>query len=169
MHRRRRPNNAFQAQLNLGVSPHMRDDGDIDYSRYTLRELEEALAGINKLRYPKNYANLRSAYERVTGHRAETHGPGPAIEASDSEGVQPSLWSSFWNSRPIRALFGLSCFWWSHDLFTRQNCPSGSRLTEALIKATCERFGHHVASGIPFALGLALVFFAVSPRRSPGT
>ncbi|MDR7133915.1 hypothetical protein J2X06_001099 [Lysobacter niastensis] len=38
-------------------------DGDIDYSRYTLLELEEAFAGINKHKYPKNYANLCSAYE----------------------------------------------------------------------------------------------------------
>jgi len=41
-------------------------DGDIDYSKYTLRELEEAIAGINPRGYPKNHANLRSAYERLT-------------------------------------------------------------------------------------------------------
>jgi hypothetical protein len=41
-------------------------DGDIDYSKYTLRELEEAIAGINPRAYPKNHANLRSAYERLT-------------------------------------------------------------------------------------------------------
>jgi hypothetical protein len=41
-------------------------DGGIDYSKYTLRELEEALAGINKQQYPINYANLRSAYELLT-------------------------------------------------------------------------------------------------------
>ena len=41
-------------------------DGDIDYSRYGLAELEEALAGINRQRYPKNYANLCFAYQQLT-------------------------------------------------------------------------------------------------------
>lgn len=41
-------------------------DGDIDYSRYTLRELEEALAGIDVEKYPQNHANLISAYVRLT-------------------------------------------------------------------------------------------------------
>lgn len=37
-------------------------DGGIDYSAYTLRELEEALAGIDRQQYPRNYANLQAAY-----------------------------------------------------------------------------------------------------------
>jgi hypothetical protein len=41
-------------------------DGDIDYSSYGSSELEEALAGINRQRYPKNYANLCSAYQQLT-------------------------------------------------------------------------------------------------------
>ena len=41
-------------------------DGNIDYSRYGLPELEEALAGINRQRYPQNYANLCSAYQQLT-------------------------------------------------------------------------------------------------------
>lgn len=40
-------------------------DGDVDYSRYTLTELEEALAGIDKRQFPKNYANLLKAYEAL--------------------------------------------------------------------------------------------------------
>jgi hypothetical protein len=28
-------------------------DGDIDYAAYTVRELEEALAGIDRRRYPR--------------------------------------------------------------------------------------------------------------------
>jgi len=40
-------------------------DGDIDYSKYTLLELEEALAGINKHLYPENHKNLRSAYAKA--------------------------------------------------------------------------------------------------------
>lgn len=38
-------------------------DGDVDYSGYTLRELIEALEGINPKAYPRNYANLRAAYQ----------------------------------------------------------------------------------------------------------
>lgn len=41
-------------------------DGDIDYSRYTRQEMEEAFAGIRKDAYPLNYANLRSAYAALT-------------------------------------------------------------------------------------------------------
>ena len=62
-------------------------DGDIDYSRYTLLELEEALAGINRDRYPRNFANLRSAYERLTSRALaipDTQPP-PAVEAEELE------------------------------------------------------------------------------------
>ena len=45
-------------------------DGDIDYSRYTLIELEEALAGINENLYPRNFENLRFAYESDGGNGA---------------------------------------------------------------------------------------------------
>jgi hypothetical protein len=41
-------------------------DGDIDYSRYTLQEMEEAFAGIKRDAYPLNYANLSSVYELRT-------------------------------------------------------------------------------------------------------
>jgi uncharacterized RDD family membrane protein YckC len=37
------------------------NDGDINYSRYTVAELREALAGIRRDAYPKNYANILSA------------------------------------------------------------------------------------------------------------
>ena len=50
-------------------------DGGIDYSKYTLLELEEALAGIDKLRYPKNYANLSSTYERFKTVHVEAAQP----------------------------------------------------------------------------------------------
>jgi len=44
----------------------MRDgDGDIDYSKYTLLELEEALDGIDRVRYPRNYAKLCSLHEQL--------------------------------------------------------------------------------------------------------
>ena len=37
------------------------DDGDIDYSRYSERELREALAGIRRDLYPTNHANILKA------------------------------------------------------------------------------------------------------------
>jgi hypothetical protein len=65
-------------------------DGDIDYSRYTLLELEEALAGINRHQYPGNYANLRAAYERLTA----TFAPGspaspPPAEVAAEDDLEP--------------------------------------------------------------------------------
>ncbi|PZR56649.1 MAG: hypothetical protein DI537_54315, partial [Stutzerimonas stutzeri] len=41
-------------------------DGDIDYSRYTQREMEEAFAKIDRDRYPRNFANLSAAYVALT-------------------------------------------------------------------------------------------------------
>lgn len=43
------------------------NDGDIDYSKYGQRELEEALERINPELYPRNYANLRAAYQALMG------------------------------------------------------------------------------------------------------
>jgi hypothetical protein len=58
-------------------------DGDIDYSRYTQRELEEALAGINKAAWPLNHANLRAAYVRLAGSA-----PPPSVDAPPEDGVE---------------------------------------------------------------------------------
>ena len=61
----------------------MHDDGDVEYSRYGLRELEEALARINRLKYPKNYANLCAVYEQLSGKPADSLGSGqPSIPNS---------------------------------------------------------------------------------------
>ena len=62
-------------------------DGDINYSRYTLLELEEALAGINHQRYPRNYANLRAAYQALTSRPAPQ--PSPPVEAVAMEELEP--------------------------------------------------------------------------------
>lgn len=60
-------------------------DGDIDYSRYTLRELEEALAGINQHQFPENYANLCSAYARLKSTlETAPQANSPAIDRHDS-------------------------------------------------------------------------------------
>jgi hypothetical protein len=64
-------------------------DGDIDYSRYSLLELEEALAGINRHRYPRNYANLRSAYALLTGRLAQVPDPTPPAVAHQVEDREP--------------------------------------------------------------------------------
>jgi hypothetical protein len=64
-------------------------DGDIDYSRYSLLELEEALAGINRHRYPGNYANLRSAYERLTSRLPEIPDPEQHAEVVEAEELEP--------------------------------------------------------------------------------
>lgn len=62
-------------------------DGDIDFSRYTLRELEEALAGIDRHQYPRNHANLREAYARLTA----TLPPTPQVDESAATDSFPSV------------------------------------------------------------------------------
>jgi hypothetical protein len=56
------------------------EDGDIDYSRYTARELHEALAGIRRDLYPQNYANILTALNALN-HRAEAALDAPPITA----------------------------------------------------------------------------------------
>ncbi|QSX79575.1 hypothetical protein [Agrilutibacter solisilvae] len=147
-------------------------DGDIDYSRYSLRELEEALAGINKHQYPKNHANLRAAYEQRAAPPAET--PRPVIADTADEDAAPDaalkrMWDRFWDSRPVVGALGAFSFGWAYALFTRtDSCPSGRKVTGAIINALCERFGHAAAAGIPLLMGLVLVAYAVLPRRRDG-
>ena len=57
------------------------EDGDIDYSRYSARELREALAGIRRDLYPKNHANILKALG-VQGARVEAS-PGVAEETPE--------------------------------------------------------------------------------------
>jgi len=59
-------------------------DGDINYSQYTLLELQEGLASIDKLRYPKNYANLCSRYEQLKPATAERAEPQPIDTTNDT-------------------------------------------------------------------------------------
>lgn len=58
------------------------EDGDIDYTRYSARELHEALARIRRDLYPKNHANILKALgvqeapvEASPGVAEETPGP----------------------------------------------------------------------------------------------
>jgi hypothetical protein len=41
------------------------EDGKIDYSDYSYRELLEALNSVNSRKYPENYANLQTALEQM--------------------------------------------------------------------------------------------------------
>jgi hypothetical protein len=83
-------------------------DGDIEYSKYTLLELEEALAGINKHQYPKNYANLLSAHEQLTATLADAPQPQIVATADDAarRDADKGSWDRFWDSRPIAVVIG---------------------------------------------------------------
>jgi hypothetical protein len=147
----------------------MRDDGDIDYSKYTLFELEEALAGINKQQYPRNYANLRAAHEQLTAKRIEALQSGPTTATIDVATRKPGILEKLWDSRPVTALMGAFCLWWAYDIFIHSEaCPSDRKLAGAIIKAICDNFGHEVAASAPFILGVILVVFAAFPRRPVG-
>ena len=142
-------------------------DGDIDYSRFTFRELEEALAGINRQRYPKNYANLRAAYEqRVSTSAAHSHATATATDEASNKEPSEDLRGKFWGSRPLLGIVGVFCFWWAYDIFSHTNaCPSGGKLIGDLVTATCENFGQTAAAGIPFFIGVVSVALAIRPRR----
>ena len=144
----------------------MRDDGNIDYSRYTRLELEEALSGINKDRYPKNYANLRSAYEQLAPNHIEALEPSPVANHTSEREV--GLWHRFWQSRPVMGMGGAICLWWAYDLYTNDSCPSGKKLISTIIRGICDNFGHEVSAGIPFAFGLGLLAYAALPKRKAG-
>lgn len=68
-------------------------DGDIDYSNYTHRELEEAISGINKSVYPKNYANLKEAYNLAFGDTDNTISHNVNAVQEDSAQIR---YAGFW-------------------------------------------------------------------------
>ena len=106
------------------------DDGEIDYSKYTLRELQEALAGINRRHYPKNYSNLRSRYEHLTGTAVDL--PSPHADTSDPVQSERTAWDRFWSSRPIVGIGGAICLRWAFDLFTgMDSCSPGKKLVDS--------------------------------------
>jgi hypothetical protein len=140
-------------------------EGDVDYSRYTLLELEEALVGINRDLYPKNFANLRVAFERLSTASAETSLQGSAI-AVEREPLQGRQWRKFWDSRPVAVFGGVICVWWALDLMAGPDaCHPGRKLIGRLINAACENLGHTAAAGILLVLGLIIAAYAVIPRR----
>ncbi|MDI9239125.1 hypothetical protein QLQ15_09405 [Lysobacter sp. LF1] len=140
-------------------------DGDIDYSRYTIDELEEALAGINRDMYPRNYHNLRAAHERLAASRAPASHP-DAFSAVHDASEKPGVWEGLRKSRPVTAAIGAVCLWWAYDIVAQaEECPAGRRLIGEIVNVLCERFGREVAASIPFALGLALILRAAYRRR----
>ncbi len=149
----------------------MNDDGDIDYSRYTLRELEEALAGINRQRYPKNYLNLRSTYDQRAAALAASPAP-TAEDAGDSDAHQEPAndgWGKFWGSRPVLGVGGLIFLWWAYDLVSHpDSCPSGGKLIGDLVKATCENYGQMAAAVIPIVLAVFSLAIAIRPKAPAG-
>jgi hypothetical protein len=145
-------------------------DGDIDYSKFTLLELEEALTGINRQSYPKNYENLRSTYEQKVGALAVPLSSA-TVTSDPVERPDPAreLWRKFWASRPVIALGGTGCLWWAYDIFSHAgSCPSGGRLIGDLIRITCENLGQAAAAGIPFLLGVLSLALALRPKRQTG-
>ncbi len=79
------------------------DDGKIDYSGYSSRELREARLNINAEEYPKNFANLVSEFER-RGLTAPEPRVAQDAEPDDSDHVYSDQAKS-----PIRArLTGLA-------------------------------------------------------------
>jgi hypothetical protein len=147
-------------------------DGDIDYFKFTLLELEEALAGINRQRYPKNYENLRSTYEQRIAAMVVPVPPAAATATDSAARQEPAAdwWNKLWGSRPVAALVAVAFLWWAYDLFSNTGtCPSGGKLMGDLVKAACENFGQTAAAGIPFFIGLVWVVLAIRPRRRSGT
>jgi hypothetical protein len=74
-------------------------DGDIDYSGYSSSELKEALVGINRAKYPKNYNNLIKVCSGISDQElslifAEKFGDSKSTNQSISEknrGVATSI------------------------------------------------------------------------------
>lgn len=58
-------------------------DGQIDYSGYSLYDLEEALKSIDPVRFPRNYENLQRAIDYARAHPAgygpPTRPPAPPV------------------------------------------------------------------------------------------
>lgn len=142
-------------------------DGDIDYSNYTLLELEEALAGIDRRQFPKNYANLYSAYAAATRPPVSRPQIAPATDDAAEHDPQ-TAWNKFRASRPVAGALGAICLWWAYDVFTQPTCPSARKLMGALVNALCENYGHTAAASVPFVLGLVSAMYAVMPKRHDG-
>ena len=144
----------------------MHNDGEIDYSKYGLAELEEALETINKHQYPKNYANLCAAYELLTASLAKSDQP----DSSDANVAMShaSYWDRLMSSPLVFGAAGAFFLWWAYAIFNQPDaCQPGTKLIGFIVSSICENFGNGVAAGIPFILGLYLLAHAgVTARRS---
>jgi hypothetical protein len=141
-------------------------DGDVDYSRYTLLELEEALAGINRDQYPENYARRRAAHERLTAAKEKGESDGSALRGQTVESESPTSrkGSAAWD-RLFAILAGVACFWSAYDLATQPACRDGRKLVALILNAVCERVGHAAAAAIAVLFGLISLAYALREGR----
>lgn len=64
-------------------------DGDIDYSKFTPSELNEALSGINRQLYPKSYAKLLAARELMWPTSQSVSPPVAPVEIEQIDNMEP--------------------------------------------------------------------------------
>jgi hypothetical protein len=143
----------------------MNQDGDIDYSKYSKDQLEEALAGINAEKYPRNYANLRSAYVAA----AEAHPvpvPEPMKEAEPQIEVV-GLWDRVTKSGLFLFATAMVCIWSGYKVLASSTCPAGRRVTSRIAAAICENLGPTVV-GLGFVLLGIGVLLSIAHRRLGG-
>ena len=135
-------------------------DGEIDYSKYTLCDLQEALATIDRDRYPKNYSNLITAYEAATAGHTETTETAPS--RLDRLGTSASALAS-WFQRGIAALAGTYMLWWAYALFmNNEACPTKRKLVGRIAGELCERFGHTAGASALACFGILLLAYAAN-------
>lgn len=101
-------------------------DGDINYSKYTLLELEEAFAGINKHQYPLNYANLCSAYQLLS------RSPVPATPQAEHSGVFDEI-----DEDELRPRYD------ENGCYIPNHIPSGERATHIIVSLLLLAYGSY--------------------------
>lgn len=138
-------------------------DGSIDYTKYSLTSLEEALVTIDRDQYPKNYSNLCAAYQAIKERAAESSvdDGSPHQRPKGFFDVVPE-----WGWRGLSGLAGAYCFWWSYSLFTQsEGCPTNKKLLGRLISELCHRFGQEAGAAAVLAIGAFLLYWTVAPGR----
>jgi hypothetical protein len=116
------------------------EDGEIDYSRYTARELHEALAGIRREEYPKNYANILAALSAVTEHVEDASVEDTAHEISVASSYSPLINITqrtrdiiFWSGMGL-LIVGLAIVYWAFQRF--DELPNYLRIAIAIPATT---------------------------------
>jgi hypothetical protein len=83
----------------------MHQDGDIDFSRYTLEQLDDAVARIDRERYPINSRNLMAEHER----RRAAEMKAAALAAKSGSPVIPDVMLNF--PKVFRVSFAPAARW----------------------------------------------------------